>query len=286
MNSSDKKTLAKELGVQAGLALPGVPNDGIENQSVVIGVLVDREESTELVKIEVINREKEQRSDRVPFAIQLEEVSFITVDLSFRDIRPLGGVSPVDLRVEVDSTELSIINVRRSIKGRPIVPLNAISRHLPHSVSRSRREGRVSDRRVQESGLSNMVDVGLRRHDAISSRNTGRIIKNLLKVIHTAFESRESKLSRAELIESATKLAAGTTPQASSDVAKSIESSEMGALCRGETRSYSGSRGTLSRVTQAKPVECTDRIVTQVPSRSSPSESLSASRRLWPSRDL
>jgi len=88
MDASNKKTLTKELGIQAGLTLSRVSYHRVEDQSIKFRVLVDREESTELIKIKIINRDKEQGSNRVPFAIELKEVSLITVDLGFRDIRP------------------------------------------------------------------------------------------------------------------------------------------------------------------------------------------------------
>jgi len=67
-----------------------------------------------------------------------------------------------------------------------------------------------------------MVNIGLRWNRPLRSRDARGSVKDLLKV-HPAFESREGKLSRAELIKGTPKFAAGTTPQANSDVAESFE---------------------------------------------------------------
>jgi len=57
---------------------------------------------------------------------------------------------------------------------------------------------------------------------SVGSRDTGGSVKNLLEVSHPAFKGRKRKFGTAELIEGTAEFAAGATPQANSDVAKSL----------------------------------------------------------------
>jgi len=144
------------------------------------------------------------------------------MNFGLRNIWPFRGMGPVDLRVEVNCSELAVVKERAGIKRRAEVPFDSVSRDLAHRVHRTTDKSRVDRSRIDESWFGNMLNVCSRRNRSLGSRDTRGSVKDLLKVSHPAFKRRKRKFGTAELIEGTAEFAAGATPQANSDVAKSL----------------------------------------------------------------
>jgi len=222
MNPGKQKTLTKELSEKSGLSLAGVPHNRIEDQTIKLRILVNEEKSAELIKVEIFDWQQYEGSNIVPFLVELKEIGLIAMHLGFRDVWPFRWMGPVDFRIKINSSELAVIYEWAGVKGGTEIPFDSVSTDFAHRVRGTIDKSRVDSGGIDETWFGNMLDICSGGNRSVWSRDTGRSIEDLLEVSHPAFKRRKRKLSTTELIESTTKFAAGATPQANSDVAKSL----------------------------------------------------------------